>query len=323
MCNIWREKLPRVWTANSIKSIIMQKAFVKHTEVVNITGGEPTLNPDFFQIFSIIVGNLKKLTSITLQTNGINSGKIVSALKPCIDLLKIKGNIHFDINISLDGNEVIHEKIRGVKGSWKSVMQTAKECVNLTQILEKHNVTFNCTIVKQNVRLLSEIKKIADDMNIDITYTFPQITDVFMNNTTTTSYFSIERDDVEILTKFLEELSTKLSGSSVMSSRYCSMLIKMFQGEQRNIGCPLVNGGIFIDSAGDVYPCWKSSSLYSGNITTDGIEKIIQVRSSTKYKTNLLEECKNCTSNCYIDWNRRQFASKFKTISEYKNYETS
>jgi MoaA/NifB/PqqE/SkfB family radical SAM enzyme len=169
---------------------------------------------------------------------------------------------------------------------------------------------FNCTIVRQNVMHLRETQKIADDLGIEITYTVPQVTDTYMANDATTDQFSLsESERVEACT-FLKELIDRTQGSASLSRRYCNMLIELLETGKRNIGCPLAEGGLFLEPDGNGLPCWRSSSLLLGNALEDGIPALLEARDKPEYLEKLKNLCSDCPSNCYVDWTRRMFARR-------------
>ncbi len=87
--------------------------------LVSLTGGEPTMHPQFDSIIDILA---KEDLSYTLVSNGWNFQKIYPVF------LKNKKTVPRVINFSLDGaQEKTHDKMRG-KGSYRKVMQAIAIC---------------------------------------------------------------------------------------------------------------------------------------------------------------------------------------------------
>ena len=78
-----------------------------------ITGGEPTLHEDFI---SFIEYSSKKFKKVLVATNGVISRYINS----------IKNLDNIMIQISLDGDKEIHNKVRG-EGSFEKTIETIKK----------------------------------------------------------------------------------------------------------------------------------------------------------------------------------------------------
>lgn len=314
MCNIWMEPgVPR-WEPAALRQVLSTPALSENVEVVNVTGGEPTLRKDLLEVVQAIVESLKALHTLSVQTHGLNPPLVKARIGPIAEWIKDLGRtgrkIHLDINISLDGPDGIHDEVRGRKGAFKSVLESLEIARSLLNNCDHSAIMFNCTIVRQNVLHLRETQKIADELGVEMTYTVPQVTDTYMANAATKDQFSLsETDRLEACT-FLKELLDGTQGSTSMSRRYCSMLIGLLETGKRNIGCPLAEGGLFLEPDGRALPCWRSSSLLLGNVLQDSIPSLLEARAEPEYMEKLETLCSDCPSNCYVDWTRRMFARR-------------
>ncbi len=121
---------------------------------ISITGGEPTIHPDFFSLLYYIRKNLPH-TPITLLSNGRRFGEnmffkkfIKVAIQP------------FSIAVALHAADASNfEKITGVKGSFS---QTIKGLDNLISHFQGH-IDIRIIIHKMNVDLLDEIIRFIDE----------------------------------------------------------------------------------------------------------------------------------------------------------------
>ncbi len=312
MCNIWQRENIVKWKLSDLETIFSNQWFSENTEVVNITGGEPSLHEDFLNIVELMVNNLRRLDTISLQTNGLDVKRVTAAIKMVVRILKAAEengkNIHLDINISLDGPEEIHDKIRGVKGAWKNVIETAEESIKMSRQLKRSVVSFNFTIVRQNMSYMLEMYDFAKGMGVETAFTFPQETDIYMQNRGKTDGYLIDSDQKDELLHLLNDFNNNIKGRSTVSRRYFSTLIKLLKGGFRTNPCPLGKSGLFLEPGGDVYPCWNSSKHLLGNVFHDDLDEILNRASDESYKNILQESCRTCTSNCYIEWDRRRFA---------------
>jgi len=94
----------------------------KETEI-QLTGGEPTLHPHFFDFLEFLRKKCPE-AKITLITNG-RLFDHPDFTKKCLAI----GNINFQI--SLHGpNEVLHDKITGVKGSFEETVRGIQNILN-------------------------------------------------------------------------------------------------------------------------------------------------------------------------------------------------
>lgn len=314
MCNIWMEPGTPRWEPATLRQVLADPALSKNAEVVNVTGGEPTLRKDLLEVIQAIVEPLEALHTLSIQTHGLNPSLVKSRIGPVVEWIRALGltsrKIHLDINISLDGPDGIHDEVRGRKGAFRSVLESLSIARSLLEDLDHSAIMFNCTIVRQNVRHLRETQKIADELGVEITYTVPQVTDTYMANSATSDQFTLsEAERIEAST-FLKELLDRTQGSAALSQRYCSMLVELLETGKRNIGCPLAEGGLFLEPDGKALPCWRSSSLLLGNVFEDSVSSLLEARGKPEYRERLETLCSSCPSNCYVDWTRRMFARR-------------
>jgi MoaA/NifB/PqqE/SkfB family radical SAM enzyme len=120
----------------------------KGTRVLTITGGEPTLRKDLPEILRYAKS---KGMLLFLNTNGAYLNK---------ELLSLVDRI----TLSLDGSEILNDKIRG-KGSYKDVIDAIKLCKK-----SKVFVTITCVITKKNVNRIEDILKFGQANNINIVF---------------------------------------------------------------------------------------------------------------------------------------------------------
>jgi MoaA/NifB/PqqE/SkfB family radical SAM enzyme len=312
MCNIWTLHEKRHWEPEELERVLSHPALADNVEVVNVTGGEPTMRPDLLEIFEVIVRSLRALHTVSLQTNGISAARTERRLTPVVELLEAENAggraIHFDVNISCDGPGRIHDRVRGVPGAWKSLTETVAVAKQLVGRLERGDVTLNLTIVRQNVWHLRQAELAAAELGVPITFTFPQTTEVYVANCESSEQFELTVEERSEVVEFLRGLQTRLTGRSAMSRRYCAMLVELLTAGERRLGCPLSTGGLFLEPGGRALPCWRSAELVSGNILDDGVDAVLGRRDAEDYRTVLRGHCSTCPSNCYVDWNRRMFA---------------
>lgn len=100
-----------------LKEIILQMK-EKGLKLVEVTGGEPTLHPQFSQIIQFLCDNL---SLVAILTNGTN---ITDEMMEVFE--KNKGKIM--VNISLDSSSAeFHDKFRGKKGAWETTVHSLKK----------------------------------------------------------------------------------------------------------------------------------------------------------------------------------------------------
>lgn len=116
-----------------------------------ISGGEPLLRKDFFQITQYAKD---KGFALILRTNGTLITKAIAK--------EIKKLNPFQVSITLLGaSAVIHDKIAGIKGSFKKSIKAIK-------FLKEQGIKVLIvnTLIKQNVGEAKEVKALADSLGV-------------------------------------------------------------------------------------------------------------------------------------------------------------
>jgi SynChlorMet cassette radical SAM/SPASM protein ScmF len=119
---------------------------------IKLTGGEPTLHPQFRELVTLIVD--AKL-AISIETNGL---LIDTALA---EFLKLKG-VSF-VSVSLDGADTeTHEGLRGVPGCYERTIAGIKNLVAAG--LRPQMI---CTLHRGNIFQVGEVAKLAESLGCE------------------------------------------------------------------------------------------------------------------------------------------------------------
>ncbi len=142
MCSIWNLKnKPYEMTPQEFNRLYSKPEF-KEVEDLCISGGEPTLRRDLFELTTAILKNLPKLRMLFLSTNGSNPQTVRDFVKKYNQKAP-----EIYICLSLEGDKETHKKIRGVD-TYDKVIKTAKLVKSLK--IKKCHVIFSTTIVPEN-----------------------------------------------------------------------------------------------------------------------------------------------------------------------------
>jgi hopanoid biosynthesis associated radical SAM protein HpnH len=119
--------------------------------VVTITGGEPFLYP---QIYDLIEGVLQRGKHIYLCTNGLLLEKVLDKMKP---------HPNFTLNVHMDGQEETHDRILERKGSFKAAIEGIKKAKKLGFRLCTNTTIFKETDLSEIDNLFSSLSNIGVD----------------------------------------------------------------------------------------------------------------------------------------------------------------
>lgn len=142
-------------TADTFKKVLdsVAKNFGTKAIMLNITGGEPLMRKDLFEI-----------TAYADQL-GFKWGLVTNGMLITDDMIaKMKETHMSTITISLDGMKKTHEEFRHVPGSFDKIV-TAIEKLKNSNFVEHIQVTFIAT--KNNISELPEVYRFLTNLGID------------------------------------------------------------------------------------------------------------------------------------------------------------
>ena len=150
MCDIWRIRQTREITAGDLESHLISFRELKVKWIV-FSGGEPLMHSD--------LGSLCRMCRAqgirsTLLTAGLQLEKYAEMVVECVD----------DIIVSIDGPADIHDRIRGVSGTYRRLHQGIQKLRDLRPDIR---ISGRCTIQKQNCRELRNTIRAAHELNLN------------------------------------------------------------------------------------------------------------------------------------------------------------
>ena len=131
---------------SSIEKIFAELGRVYYDAAMIITGGEPTLHPDFIKIIDIAAKAFKK---VLINTNGSFDESITSYLRSAL-----QGNVF--LQISLDGTKAIHDKLRN-----SNLFDCVIDKLNKLQSNYDH-IALSTTVSKKNIGNIIELTKLLN-----------------------------------------------------------------------------------------------------------------------------------------------------------------
>lgn len=215
-----------------LENKILDEIIKSEIMVVNLSGGEPLLNPRIFEI-------AKKLSDnniyVIISTNGYFYEKYRQNI--------LESGIKY-VQVSLDGPKFLHEEFRGVKDSFKraiGALKMAKEDGLLTQM--------NITITSRNLSTLEWNYEKALEIGVD---------KVFYRRVV--PYGKAKVNDYILPPK--EEYYNKIISLSKLDSNKLRVLIDdpilnvLLKNEKKEyLACGAGINNLGISSDGNVYPC--------------------------------------------------------------------
>jgi MoaA/NifB/PqqE/SkfB family radical SAM enzyme len=123
-----------------------------------LTGGEPFLRSDLAEIASAFC-RWGKVANISIPTNAQLKGKTLEITQKMLSLCP---NTYIALNVSLDGLEKTHDKIRGVKGAFAKTVETFFELKKLKRF-SNFGLSLLTTVMAENQKDLKKLYFFARD----------------------------------------------------------------------------------------------------------------------------------------------------------------
>ena len=292
-CGIWKKK-----NADELDLQEIDKIFKKINPLwINITGGEPFLRNDLYEIAEIT--KKKDAYLLNLTTNGLLEEKIINDVNRILKL----NFPRFIVVVSLDGSKEVHDKIRGINGNWDKAISLFKKLREIENQNKRFKTYFGYTISSYNIGMLDEtlkaVKKETDE-NLSVFHF-----NIFHNS----SFYYGEYAGGKINgleNKILKEIKIILKEKkgidaiSLLEKRYLKNIQKYFETGKSPKRCKALISSCFIAPNGDIYPCTIFNKKL-GNLRDFNYDlKTIWQSDETNKIRNLIKEnsCGGCWTPC-------------------------
>lgn len=272
-CFIWKKRYKDELDLDDFKRL-SETDFFKKLRFISITGGEPFLREDIDQIVNLFKQKNPKL-HITILTNALMPERIYDKMS------KMPKDVA--LNLSLNGDEQMHDEIRGIKGNFKKLLETIENIKKL-----KRNASFIFTVTKENYNQLLWAWDFAKKQKLNIMFS-PEVNYGRLND-------NIGREMTpEQKRKVIEQLKKIYKERKRVFFDYTYLLFFKKFYSHKNVSniCYAGTNSIYIDYNGDVYPCEN----LVGRIKPFGnIKKNFSI---PKDYLKIIKQSK-CYENCYL-----------------------
>lgn len=241
------------------KEFLLEKNLKGH---INLTGGEPLVNPDFFKILDYIASN-KENYSFAILTNGtLITEKIAEKIS--------KYNPQY-VQISIDGDKKTHEKIRG-KGTLEKAIQGIQ---NLNQYGVYTSISF--TAHKKNYKSFKKVVNIAKKARANKVWTDRLIP---IGGAKELSKITLNSKETKKIFKTVYKLMKKTKETQITMSRALQFLETGETPYKCTAGIRLIT----VMENGDVVPC-RRMPIVIGNVLKENLKSIYE-------KSQIIKELK-------------------------------
>jgi MoaA/NifB/PqqE/SkfB family radical SAM enzyme len=217
MCNIWQQKKQIEISTNKLRSIFSDP-FFSEVENVGITGGEPTLRDDLYELYMALPEVLPNFKGASFITNGLLSEKAIDVYSR-INNYYLKKGFNFSGMVSIDGLDDIHNKVRGKKNAFE---KTVKTLVGLNA--KKIHAIACCTIVKENVYQVQDLLTWSKANKIYIRFRVAEFLNRLYNDNLKFQIRNFDNYETKHLVSFFHLLINEYEKDESIKATYNSIL---------------------------------------------------------------------------------------------------
>jgi MoaA/NifB/PqqE/SkfB family radical SAM enzyme len=252
MCNIWQKPVVEELTLGEIDQIFSR---YRRFSWVHLTGGELFMRDDFADIVKAIDRNSPGLYLLNFPTNGYQTDKIVAMIHEILEHTAIP---RIMVSVSLDGPRELHDRIRGLPGSWERAVATFQQLrklnsgrfsVYLGYTLQDSNLySFEETVITAR----NELGKLTND---EIHVNIAHISGHYYANS---NFNGIPEPNAtrKVMDLIIGSRKRKrFDPVSILEYRYQKLARTYQQSGTVPLTCQAGAASCFVDPAGNVYPC--------------------------------------------------------------------
>ena len=268
---------------------------------LTITGGEPILRKDLFEIIKIFYQN-NKVKHLALHTNGYYTDKIKELVT---SLVKEFPDMIITVSLSLDhiGNK--HDKIRGKKNAFNNLVNTIN---SLSPLLENKNFDINVNSVFSSYNQ-DEIHNIHDfiENKVGCYHALCLVRGDSKNKTAK----NIDIEKYRMISDHLERIEPKRKHnfpfsltSKLIDQVIKDLVIRTVKEKRMILPCYAGKKSVVILENGDVYPCELLNKSF-GNIKDYdyNIKKIMNTENANIIRRFIKDKRCYCTFECILPLN--------------------
>jgi len=302
MCDIWKGNHNLKQLTEDDISGLMHALKKFGTQQVLMSGGEALLNSNFFRFCEILK---KENIKVSLLSTGLTLKKNAERLVDLVD----------DIIISIDGDEITHNRIRNIPDAFKKL----KDGIAAIKILKPdYKITGRTVIHQLNFRVWPEIINAAKEIGLQqISFLPADVSSQAFNrempwDENRQNEILIPKEDLSSLKNVIDELLihnkndfndhfiAESPGKILKIYDYYAAFYGLNDFPYKRCNAPWVS--TVIEADGKVRPCFFHEAY--GNIRTDSLEKILNSEKAISFRKNLDMEgneiCRKCVCSLYL-----------------------
>lgn len=272
-CGIWRHPPSDLELSPQEIKTVMRDKWLYSLETVLVTGGEPTVRSDLYELM-LAIHEAKPTVKQWFSTNGLLPKYALSVISKLLDNgVGLQG-----VGISLDGIGEKHDASRGVKGNFDKVMQLITGLKDMGIKPTVGSVLSDSTLTFYN-----ELKEFAETNGLTLLTVPAEKASYYLNSGVR------ETADKEAALEIVKSMGSSLKND---------LWQKYIRGESINFKCFALQSFFVLHYNGEVAPCLKLSHCVAGNIRSQSFGEIWVNHLSRSLRQKTIKHCEGCLN----DW---------------------
>ncbi len=268
-CDYWKTRWQdRIGTERAIQ--LVEEISGAGIRSLRLTGGEPLLRKDLFQVLK--EAQTSAFKNIIIQTNGLLLKKLHK---------EVNDSAITKVAVSVDGLERSNDLIRGIHGYFGLAMEGIR-------LLREKKVVLSVTLNKLSAQELGGLKEVADELGAEIETNILSRSLFFLKDADMASMWP-EREDIGAIERFVR--------IELKRPDYEVDYLRKYYNHEEMTEPPCVLGflQLFVMSNGDVLTgCYPLKAV--GSILKDSLESILTSKAYYQQSLAMLRrECPGCT----------------------------
>jgi polysaccharide pyruvyl transferase WcaK-like protein/MoaA/NifB/PqqE/SkfB family radical SAM enzyme len=249
MCRIWENKKSDDITPDALRKGLRNPLY-SEVQTVGLNGGEPTLRKDLAELTQVLFDELPKLKTIALITNAYRYREVIERVTEIGTIAKAHGG-GFDLMVSLDGYEGVHEAVRGRPTNFmraKKVIEFAKASPLVDTL------RIGCTIIRENVYGLHDLLDFCQREGLYVKYRLG-VPHQRLYTSELRDPYALTFEERYHVAEFLEGLIAHYETGEHQKFFYRSLIDQIIHDRPRAAGCDWQHRGATITSKGELLYC--------------------------------------------------------------------
>ena len=274
-----------------------------HIKVLSVTGGEPMLRKDLVDCIEVFYKN-NGIQNIVFHTNGLlpKRAKEVSE-----QILKRCPNAHLSVGLSLDSLEEKHDYIRGVKGIFKKLIQTAKLLKQVKKKNKRFSVSVATVFSKYNQDEIEEVYSFVRNklkLPFNLVFVRGDTKECIAKDVDVKKYLEMEK---RIKSEKDNKVDSDFVGSSlkkVLDEIIPEVVYEIKTTNKMFLPCVAGKKSLVLYEEGDLYPCELLNKSFGNVRTFDyNIPKMLKTKKAKDILNFIKKRKCVCTWECVIPIN--------------------